>query len=92
MASPTNDYLLRFTSGSKSVISKEEVMALARSENMTMRDFILNALIRERERIRQTPVADDGPLSDEQIDWLRAQFPESAFEGEKRIGYALTTP
>ena len=89
MAASTSDYVLRFASGSDSAISKDEVMALARSENMTLREFILNALLHERERIRQTPMADDGPLSDKQIDWLRAQFPESAYEGETRIGPAL---
>ena len=64
-------------------------MALARSRNMSLRDFILSALVHERERISQTPLADDGPLSDKQIDWLRAQFPDNAFDGETQIGPAL---
>ena len=89
MASPTDDYVLRFATGPDTTITKDEVMALARSENMSLRDFILNALVHERDRVRHTPLADDGPLSDEQIDWLRAQFPESVFEGETRLGPAL---
>ena len=89
MAAPTDDYVLRFATGSDTTITKHEAMALARSENMSLREFILNALARERDRVRHTPLADDGPLSDEQIDWLRAQFPEHAFEGEARIGPAL---
>ena len=89
MATPTDDYVLRFTSGSDALIAKDEAMALARSCNMSLREFILSALVHERERISQTPLADDGPLSDEQLDWLRAQFPDSAFEGETRIGPAL---
>lgn len=89
MASPTDDYVLRFATGSDTAITKGEAMALARSENMSLREFILNALVHERDRVCHTPLADDGPLSDEQIDWLRAQFPESVFEGETRIGPAL---
>lgn len=89
MAAPTDDYVLRFATGPDTTITKNEVMALARSENMSLREFILNALARERDRVRHTQLADDGPLSDEQIDWLRAQFPEHAFEGEVRIGPAL---
>ncbi len=89
MAAPTTDYVLRFAAGPDTAITKDEVMALARSQNMSLRDFILNALIHERERVSQTPLADDGPLSDEQIDWIRAQFSDSAFEGETRIGPAL---
>ena len=89
MATPTDDYVLRFAAGSDTTITKDEVMALARSQDMSLRDFILNALIHERERIDQTQLVDDGPLSDKQIDWLRAQFPEDAFEDEERIGPAL---
>ena len=89
MATPTSGYVLRFATESDTSITKDEAMALARSRNMTLREFILSALVHERDRIRQTPLADDGPLSDEQIDWLRAQFPDSAFEGETRIGPAL---
>ncbi|MFP6730546.1 MAG: hypothetical protein VCD50_10340 [Alphaproteobacteria bacterium] len=89
MSTPTDDYVLRFTSGSDALIAKDEAMALARSRNMSLRDFILSALVHERERISQTPLADDGPLSDKQIDWLRAQFPDNAFDGETQIGPAL---
>lgn len=89
MATPTDDYVLRFATGPDTTITKDEAMALARSENMSLREFVLGALVHERERIRQTTLADDGPLSDEQIDWLRAQFPDSAFEGETQIGPTL---
>ena len=89
MATLTDDYVLRFATGSDTTITKDEVMALARSENISLREFILNALARERDRVRHAPLADDGPLSDEQIDWLRSQFPDSDFEGELRVGPAL---
>ncbi len=84
-----DDYVPRFATGPHATIAKDEVMALARSENMSLREFILNALAHERDGVRHTTLADDGPLSDEQIDWLRGQFPESVFEGETRIGPAL---
>ena len=89
MATPTDDYVLRFATEPDTAFTKDEAMALARSQGMSLRDFILNALAHERERIDQTQLTDDGPLSDKQIDWLRAQFPEGAFEGETRIGPAL---
>ena len=68
---------------------KDEATALARSRSMSLRDFILGALVHERARIQQTPLADDGPLSDEQIAWLREQFPDSVFDGEERLGPSL---
>ena len=86
---PTDNYMLRFSTGPNTTITKDEVMALARSEDMSLRDFILNALAHERDRVRHTPLADDGPLSSEQFDWLWAQFPEGTFEDEKPIGPAL---
>ena len=89
MATPTNDYVLRFASETDSAFTKDEAMELARSQGMSLRDFILNALIHERERIDQTQLVDDGPLSDEQFAWLWAQFPEGSFEDEERIGPAL---
>ena len=36
---------------------------------------------------RRSP--DDGPLTDEQIAWLRAQFPDSHFAGEEPLGPPL---
>ena len=89
MAAPKNAYTLRFESSSEAPMTKDEAMALARSRNMTLREFILSALVHERERVRRTPLADDGPLSDEQIAWLRAQFPEAAFDGEEQLGPSL---
>ena len=89
MATPTDDYVLRFATEPDTTITKDEVMALARSQGMSIRDFILNALAHERERIDETQLTDDGPLTDEQFDWLWAQFPEGTFEDEARIGPAL---
>ncbi|MFQ5955454.1 MAG: hypothetical protein ACE5JZ_10360, partial [Kiloniellales bacterium] len=68
---------------------KDEAMDLARSHNMSLREFIVGALVHERERLRGAPLADDGPLTDEQIAWLHAQFPDSLFEGEKPLGPPL---
>ncbi len=59
MAAPTDDYVLRFATEPDTTITKHEAMTLARSENMSLREFILGALAHERERIRQTPLADD---------------------------------
>ncbi len=88
MAAPKNAYTLRFATSPDARITKDEAMALARGQNISLREFILSALVRERERLRQTPLTDDGPLTDEQIAWLRAQFPDSLFEGEE----SLSTP
>jgi hypothetical protein len=89
MATPKNAYTLRFESASEAAITKDEAMALARSRSMSLRDFIIGALVHERERIQGTPLADDGPLSDEQIAWLRDQFPETSFDGEDQLGPSL---
>ncbi len=89
MATPTNDYVLRFATEADSAFTKDEAMELARSQGMSLRDFILNALVHERERIDQTQLVDDWPLTDEQFAWLWAQFPEGTFEDEERIGPAL---
>ncbi len=89
MAAPKSVYTLRFESSLEAPSTKDEAMALARSRNMTLREFIISALVHERERIQRTPLADDGPLSDEQIAWLRAQFPETAFDGEEQLGPSL---
>ena len=89
MATHKSAYTLRFNSLSDGAITKDEAMALARSLNMSLRDFIVSALEHERERVRQTAQSDDGPLTDEQIVWLRKQFPESAFDGEERLGPSL---
>ena len=89
MAAPKNAYTLRFATSPDGAITKDEAMALARARNMSLRAFILSALVHERERLRQTPLADDGPLTGAQIAWLRAEFPESRFEGEERLGSSL---
>ena len=89
MAALKSAYTLRFGGSSKSGITKDEAMALARAQNMTLRDFIMRAIAHEHERLKHSPLADDGPLTDEQIAWLRAQFPESFFKGEERLGPAL---
>ncbi len=89
MAAPKNAYTMRFATSPDARITKDEAMALARAQNMSLREFIVSALVRERERLRQTPLADDGPLTDEQIAWLRAQFPENRFEGEEQLGPSL---
>ena len=89
MPTPKEAYILRFDNSSDARITKDEAMALARAQNMSLREFILSALVHERERLRQTPLADDGPLTDGQIAWLRAQFPESRFEGEEQLGPSL---
>ncbi len=83
-----NAYTLRFETSSDARITRDEAMALARSQDMSLREFIVGALVHERERLRAMPLADDGPLTDEQIAWLRAQFPGSLFEG----GEALSPP
>ena len=46
-------------------------------------------MVHERERLRAPALADDGPLDDAQIAWLRAQFPEYHFAGEKLLGPPL---
>ena len=89
MDASKNAYTLRFETASDARITRDEAMALARSQDMSLREFIVSALVRERERLRETPLADDGPLTDEQIAWLRAQFPESQFEGEEQLGPSL---
>jgi hypothetical protein len=89
MATPKDAYTLRFASSPDAPITKDEAMALARSRNMSLRDFIMSALVHERERDGHTALADDGPLTDEQIAWLREQFPESSFDGEERLGPSL---
>ena len=89
MATHKSAYTLRFESATGAAITKDETMALARSRNMTLRAFIMSALVHEKERVRRTPLADDGPLSDDQIAWLRAQFPEVAFDGEEQLGPSL---
>ena len=89
MAAPKSAYTMRFGTSSEAGITKDEAMALARSQNMSLRDFIVRALVHEQERLQQTGLADDGPLTDEQIAWLRAQFPESFFEGEEQLGPSL---
>ncbi len=89
MATPRKAYTLRFATSPDARITRDEAMALARAQNMSLREFIVSALVRERERLRQAPLADDGPLTDEQIAWLRAEFPESRFEGEEQLGPSL---
>ncbi|MCH7888214.1 MAG: hypothetical protein IIA00_02940 [Proteobacteria bacterium] len=89
MAALNSAYTLRFGATSEASLTKDQAMALARSQNMTLREFILSALVHERERLQHTPLADDGPLTDEQIAWLRAQFPESFFAGEEQLGPSL---
>ncbi len=39
--------------------------------------------------MREAPLVDDGPLTDEQIAWLRVQFPDSLFEGEEALSPSL---
>ena len=82
-------YTMRFGSSSDASMTKDEAIALARSQDMSLRELIMKALVNERERLQQTPAADDGPLTDEQIAWLRKQFPESFFEGEEQLGPTL---
>ncbi len=89
MATPKNAYTLRFASSPDAPITKDEAMALARSRNMSLRDFIMSALVHERERDGHTALADDGPLTNVQIAWLREQFPEGNFDGEERLGPSL---
>ena len=89
MDASKNAYTLRFETASDARISRDEAMALARSQDMSLREFIVSALVRERERLRETPIADDGPLTDEQIAWLRTQFPDSQFTGEEPLGPPL---
>lgn len=89
MATPQNAYTLRFETATDATMTKDEAMALARSRGMSLRDFVISALVHERERILGTPMADDGPLSDEQIAWLRDQFPETSFDGEDQVGPSL---
>ncbi len=89
MDSSKNAYTLRFETSSDARITKDEAMALARSRNMSLREFIVAALVGERERLREAPLIDDGPLTDEQIAWLRAQFPDSLFEGEEALSPPL---
>ena len=89
MAAHKTAYTLRFGASPDAGITKDEAMALARSRNMSLREFIMSALAHERERLRHTPAADDGPLTDEQIAWLKKQFPESFFEGEEQLGPSL---
>ena len=89
MAEPKTAYTLRFGNSPDARITKDEAMALARARNMTLRELIVTALVHERQRFEETPLADDGPLTDEQIAWLRAQFPDSLFEGEERLGPSL---
>ncbi len=89
MSAPKDAYILRFENSSDAPITKREAMALARSRNMSLREFIVSALVHERERLREAPLADDGPLTDEQIAWLRAQFPECHFAGEEPLGPPL---
>ena len=89
MDSSKNAYTLRFETSSDARITKDEAMALARSRNMSLREFIVAALVGERERLREAPLIDDGPLTDEQIAWLRAQFPDSLFEGEEPLSTPL---
>ena len=89
MATRRKAYTLRFATSPDARITRDEAMALARAQNMSLRELIVSALVRERERLRQTPLADDGPLTDEQIAWLRDQFPESQFEGEEQLGPSL---
>ncbi len=90
MDASKNAYTLRFETSSDARITRDEAMALARSQDMSLREFIVGALVHERERLRaMPPLADDGPLTDEQIVWLRAQFPESHFAGEEPLGPPL---
>ena len=89
MAIPKNAYTLRFDRSPEAPITKDEAMALARARNMSLRDFIISALVHERGRDGHTALADDGPLTDGQIAWLRNQFPESSFDGEERLGPSL---
>ena len=89
MGTSSTAYTLRFESSSKAAMTKDEAMALARTRNMSLREFILSALVHERQRLRQAPLADDGPPTDEQIAWLRARHPESRFVVEERLGPSL---
>lgn len=89
MSASKNTYTLRFETASDSRMTREEAMAIARSQNQTLRELIVSALVHERERLRAAALADDGPLTDEQIAWLRAQFPDSHFEGEEPLGPPL---
>ncbi len=89
MATGKNAYTLRFGASPGAGMTKDQAMALARSQDVTLRELIMRALVRERERLQGTPLADDGPLTDAQMAWLRAQFPESFFEGEEQLGPSL---
>ncbi len=89
MDASKNAYTLRFETVSDARITRDEAMALARSRNMSLREFIVAALVGERERLREAPLIDDGPLTDEQIAWLRAQFPECHFAAEEPLGPPL---
>lgn len=89
MDASKNAYTLRFETSSDARITRDEAMALARSQDMSLREFIVSALVHERERIREAPLADDGPLTDAQIAWLRAQFPDSHFAREEPLGPPL---
>ena len=89
MATGKNAYTLRFGSSPEAGMTKDQAMALARSQDVTLRELIMSALARERERLQGTPLADDGPLTEAQIAWLRAQFPESFLEGEEQLGPSL---
>ena len=89
MATGKNAYTMRFGASPGAGMTKDQAMALARSQDVTLRELIMSALARERERLRETPLADDGPLTDAQIAWLRAQFPNSFFEGEEQLGPSL---
>ncbi len=42
-------------------------------------------MVNEHERLKAAPLADDGPLTDAQIAWLRAQFPDSHFAREEPL-------
>ena len=65
MGASGTEYTLRFESSWAAAMTKDEAMALARARNMSLRAFILSALGHEHERLRQMPLADDGPLTGE---------------------------
>ena len=89
MDASKNAYTLRFETSSVARITRDEAMHLARSQGISLRELILRALVRERERLGEATPADEGPLTDAQTASLRAQYPESYFAGEEPLGSPL---
>jgi len=82
-------YTLRFGRAGKRSVTKAEAERLARNSGMTLRDFILQALAREKDRLSGHHQTDDGPLNDDDFARISAIAPQEPPAGFRKVGRSL---